>query len=138
MVTGVAGKVRVEYVRYPKHIVRKSVMLSGITIVANFKLLNAYSPIVVIVVGIVVFIHPAISVCPDIMALQLSGELNDELPPLTVIDESFAQPERIPRPMELTFSGIRIDSILSQSTKASSPIVLNCWGSVMDSSFLHL
>ena len=86
--------------------------------------LNALSPIDVTELGIIVFLHPKISVfvAVSIIALQLSRESYLLLPLSTVIDVKLGQATKNALPIEVTELEIAIEVKLEQPRNARLPI----------------
>jgi len=103
-----------------------AVTLLGILIVvSSSQPLKAAVPMVVTLLGIVVFLQPTIRVfvSVSIMALQLSLESYFELPVSTVMEASPGHCENASFPMEVTPLGIVIAARAEQEEKALLEIV---------------
>ena len=105
---------------------------------------NALPPISVTLLGIFVFLHPAIKVLLDfsIIALQLlrlsylglpfsTTMLSSPSQPSNALNSMHVGPRRITRPMYVTLFGIVILLRLEQSLNASSPMLVTLLGIVM-------
>ena len=91
---------------------------------------KAPSPIVVTELGIIVFMHPAMSVLVSVsmIALQLLRESYFVLPLSTDIEVNPLQPAKAPLPMFVTVFCIVIDVRPLQPTKAPLPMLVTVFG----------
>ena len=88
----------------------------------------------VTLLGIVVFLHPAIRVFElvSIMALQLSLESYLLLPASTLMEVRLVQPKNVHPPMLVTLLGMVMEVRAVQSSNASSPMLLTLLGMAME------
>jgi hypothetical protein len=94
---------------------------------------------VVIVLGIVVVLHPAINLLSLvwIIALQLSRESKTVLPLSTSILVKALQPWKIPSPIDATELGMTMEERLLQLMKAEVPIDVTELGMMIDERLLQ-
>lgn len=99
----------------------------------SLQLLNAPSPITVMVVGMIVFLHPTInSFCAvSIIALQLSRESYVVLPDSTTILVKPEVPANASFPMVLTEFGMVSEDISEHELNALSPIMVTVLGIIV-------
>ena len=95
---------------------------------------KALFPILATLLGIIVFLHPAIKVfvAVSIIALQLSRESYIELLSSTIIEVRPLQELNALLPMLITLLGMVTDVSLEQPENASYPMVVTLLGMVME------
>ena len=100
---------------------------------------NADSPMVVIVLGIIVFLHPAtrVLVAVSTIALQLSRLSYIGLPFSTMIVPNDGHPDSTPASMFVTPLGIVIEARELQCQKTRSPIVVTLSGIAIEANSAH-
>ena len=94
---------------------------------------KAFSPMEVTLLGMIVFLHPAINILLSfsIIALQFSRESYFVFPDATLIEDKLLHEPKALLPMEVTLFGIAMLVRPEQPSKASKPMVITLLGIVM-------